>query len=73
MLRPVIDWQSCQVCNPCQAKLVCRTRAIVQIDPDEPPYIELGRCSGCGACVLACCCQAIILKNGKPGQQVSEK
>lgn len=69
MLRPVIDWQICQVCNPCQAIAVCRTRAIIQIDADETPYIELGRCNGCGACVLACPNQAIVMKNENSVQQ----
>ena len=63
MLHPQISWDNCQVCDPCQARKVCKTRAIFQIDIDEPPFIELGRCSGCAACVLACCCGAILMVN----------
>ncbi len=56
MLRPVIDWELCQVCYPCEAKQVCKTRAIVQIDPGELSFIEYNRCTNCGLCVPACCC-----------------
>ncbi len=63
MLVPVLSWDECQVCSPCQAVSVCKTRAIVQIDSDEAPYIELSRCSACATCILACCCGAIKLKN----------
>ncbi len=41
MLRPEIDWEICQTCDPCEARRACKTRAIVKIDRDEPPYIEL--------------------------------
>lgn len=54
MLRPVIDYEACRSCDPCEAKLVCKTRAIVKLDPDETPYIALERCSGCSACIGAC-------------------
>jgi MinD superfamily P-loop ATPase len=63
MLIPVLDWDVCESCTPCQAKSVCKTRAIVQIDVGEPPYIELSRCSNCAACILACCCGAIRMEN----------
>lgn len=59
MLRPRIDLNLCQACHPCQARLVCKTRALVKIDVDDPPYVAVERCSGCGACVLACACDAI--------------
>lgn len=63
MLQPVVDWNLCQACQPCEARMVCKTRAIVQIDPDEPPYIANERCNQCGVCVAACCCEAIVMKN----------
>lgn len=63
MLLPVVLWEVCQTCTPCQAIKVCRTRAIVQVDHGEPPSIEISRCSQCGLCVLACCCQAISMRN----------
>jgi len=61
MLRPTIDNTLCQACQPCEARLVCETRAIVKIDHDEPPYIAIERCIGCKACVLACLYKAISM------------
>lgn len=63
MLRPEINWELCQSCHPCQARGVCKTRAIVKFDPDEPAFIELSRCNSCGLCVLACTCRAITMRN----------
>lgn len=63
MLRPVIDYHVCQSCQPCEARLVCNTRAIVKIDPDEPPYIATERCSGCSVCITACVFNAIHMRH----------
>jgi Pyruvate/2-oxoacid:ferredoxin oxidoreductase delta subunit len=63
MIRPVIKWEVCQTCQPCQARLVCKTRALVKYDPEEPAYIEYARCNSCGLCVLACSCSAIKMIN----------
>jgi Fe-S-cluster-containing hydrogenase component 2 len=63
MLRPEVNWGICQSCYPCIAREACKTRAIIKIDRDEPAFIELGRCNSCGACVLACACGAIIMRN----------
>jgi len=35
--------------------------AIVKIAPDEPAFIELDRCHGCGKCIPACYHAAIHL------------
>lgn len=64
MLYPELDWDVCQICIPCEARKACNTRAIVQIDPDEPPYIEITRCNSCGQCVLSCQFEAITMQNG---------
>ncbi|MEW6718311.1 MAG: 4Fe-4S binding protein [Chloroflexota bacterium] len=37
----------------------------MQIDPDEPVYIEFSRCNGCGLCVPACSFSVIRMKNGR--------
>lgn len=63
MLRPIINFEICQACHPCLARQVCKTRAIVKLDSDEPPDIAIERCSGCSACVLACACGAIQMRN----------
>jgi len=54
MLRAIVEWTLCQACEPCAARPVCQTRAVMKIDPDEPAWIEAGRCSGCGECLAAC-------------------
>jgi MinD superfamily P-loop ATPase len=63
LLRPEVDWDLCEACDPCEARLVCKTRAIVVIDPGDPVFIQLERCNGCGECVLACPFDAIQMKN----------
>lgn len=51
------------MCEPCQARQACNTRAIVRLDPDEPPYIDPSRCTGCVKCVVACIYAAISTEN----------
>lgn len=65
MLHPEIDWDLCQVCTPCLARRVCKPHALLQIDLDEPPYIDHSRCTNCAQCVLACARGAIVMKNTK--------
>jgi MinD superfamily P-loop ATPase len=55
----------CQACPKCVARTACRTKAILQIDSGEPPFIDVNRCYGCHACIPACPNQAIAL-NGRP-------
>jgi MinD superfamily P-loop ATPase len=65
MILPVINWELCQNCNPCHARLACNTRAIVKIELDELPYIEPTRCNGCAKCVRSCSYAAILIDNRK--------
>jgi MinD superfamily P-loop ATPase len=50
----------CQVCGKCVARDVCRSKAILRIDPDEPPFIDPNRCYGCRVCIAACPHGAIV-------------
>jgi Fe-S-cluster-containing hydrogenase component 2 len=45
---------TCQTCSTCQARLVCKTRAIVQYERGDLPAIDASRCRGCMVCIPAC-------------------
>jgi MinD superfamily P-loop ATPase len=57
---PIIDYERCQVCRKCEAAQYCRFKAFVRFDREEPPYIEVSRCNGCGDCVPYCPYEAIV-------------
>ena len=59
----VVD-ELCRACRKCVARTVCRSKAILQIDPGEPPFIDPSRCYGCQVCIPACPQGAIVL-NGQ--------
>jgi len=62
---PAVDDEKCYVCRKCLARSVCKSKAILQIDPGEPPFIDASLCYGCHACIPICPAQAIYL----PGRQ----
>ncbi|RME49355.1 MAG: hypothetical protein D6796_05065 [Caldilineae bacterium] len=55
-----IDDARCRSCRRCLAQKVCKVRAIVRIDRDEPPFIDTHRCHGCKICVLECPFEAVV-------------
>jgi Fe-S-cluster-containing hydrogenase component 2 len=63
-LRLTIDAERCQACRRCEAAKVCKVRAIVSLDPGEPPYIDASRCYDCRLCLAACPFGAIVVLNG---------
>ena len=69
IILPILDYDRCQACRKCQAAANCRFKAFVRIDRDEPPYIDVARCGGCGDCVPHCPFEA--LSNPKAKQEVS--
>lgn len=44
----------CQACQRCLAAETCSVRAIVKIDPGEPPFLDVARCYDCRLCIPAC-------------------
>ena len=63
---PYVVDEHCQACRRCLARKVCRTKAILQIDPDEPPFIDASLCYGCHSCIPACPYGAIVLDGHEP-------
>lgn len=55
-MRPIlhVDTYTCRTCSICQARLVCKTRAIVQYERGDLPAIDASRCRGCMICIPAC-------------------
>jgi MinD superfamily P-loop ATPase len=59
-----VDFERCRVCKRCLAAQACKLRAIMKIDPDEPPFIESSRCRDCRVCVPTCPFRAIVVEGG---------
>ena len=57
---PSIDYDRCQACPKCVAAQHCRFRALVRIDRDEPPYVDVSMCGGCGECFPHCPHEAVV-------------
>lgn len=54
-----IDADRCHICSPCLARQVCKVRAIVYLDREDPPYIDMHRCYACMLCITECPFEAI--------------
>jgi formate hydrogenlyase subunit 6/NADH:ubiquinone oxidoreductase subunit I len=39
----------------------CRWQAVIRFDRDEPPVIDVGRCTLCWACVEVCESGAVVV------------
>ena len=65
MPKAVIETGLCQpdACagGKCPARRVCPTRAIVQMEPYDPPSTDPQRCRGCARCAPECPLHAIRL------------
>lgn len=74
-VRPIlrVDTYTCHTCSDCQARLVCRTRAIVQYERGDLPAIDASRCLGCLICILACPFGAVQKAGGPPGAPPVQK
>lgn len=67
-IRLRIKPERCRACRRCLAAGVCKVRAIVRVDWDEPPYLDVSRCYDCRLCIPACPLGAIsVHKNGLEG------
>lgn len=63
-IRLRIDEERCRACRRCLAAKACKVRAIVRLDPDEPPFLDVSRCYDCRLCIPACPFKAISVAGG---------
>jgi len=62
---PFIVAEHCRACHKCVARSVCRSKAILQIDRGEPPFIDGNLCYGCQVCIAACPHGAIVKRTAE--------
>ncbi len=73
-IRLRIEPERCRTCRRCLAAKVCKVRAIVRLDDDEPPYLDVSRCYDCRLCIPACPFGAIAVdKNGFDKTKASDR
>jgi MinD superfamily P-loop ATPase len=51
--------ERCHLCRRCLAQRACRIRALMRIDEDEAPVVDVHRCRGCLLCAVECPYDAI--------------
>jgi heterodisulfide reductase subunit A-like polyferredoxin len=64
MPRAYIDPQKCTCCPKCHAARICPIKVVHRLSDDEPAYVDMATCHGCGDCVSACPAKAVVLREG---------
>jgi len=54
-----VDNGRCHNCRRCLAQKACKTKALIRIDYDEPPFVDVHRCLNCRTCMQECPFEAI--------------
>ncbi|NOZ49043.1 MAG: 4Fe-4S dicluster domain-containing protein [Chloroflexi bacterium] len=50
----VVDEAVCHNCRKCLVARGCKYMAVIRFDREESPFIDMGRCTLCGACLQIC-------------------
>jgi MinD superfamily P-loop ATPase len=54
MTRALIRPEKCGECQPCEVQRQCAMKAVFREDPNEQPWVDFYRCSGCLKCKAFC-------------------
>lgn len=64
-IRIQIRPESCRACRGCLAAHVCKVRALMRIDFDEPPDIDVEPCYDCRLYIPAWPFDALVVNNAQ--------
>jgi len=59
MKRVMIVPKKCQNCPTCEIEIICPKKAIFREEPNEKPWIDFYKCSGCLKCKPLCRSEAV--------------
>ncbi|HEY3374072.1 MAG TPA: 4Fe-4S dicluster domain-containing protein [Candidatus Aquicultor sp.] len=62
MKLAVVDFKICNQCVKCTARKSCPTKALFQVDSEEPASVDTKLCYGCGKCISECPYSALSVK-----------
>lgn len=63
MKLTVVDYAKCNKCVKCTARKACPTKALFQVDSEEPASVNTALCYGCGKCTSECPYRALSVKD----------
>ncbi|NLF87708.1 4Fe-4S dicluster domain-containing protein [Candidatus Bathyarchaeota archaeon] len=63
-MKAIIDAAKCTHCPKCYVAKECPIKAVFRIADDEPAFIDMSLCHGCGVCAAACPKHAVMLREG---------
>lgn len=54
MKRAIIDSKKCKSCKVCEVEVKCTMNAPFRESPEQKPWIDFYKCSGCMKCKTIC-------------------
>jgi len=51
---PHVNTTLCLACSRCKARAACRSKALLQLESGDTPFVDASRCYGCHLCLPAC-------------------
>ncbi len=61
-MKAIIDPTKCILCKRCGVARECPVKAVFRIADDEPAFIDMKLCHGCGLCAAKCPAKAVIMR-----------
>ena len=61
-MKAIVDANKCSLCKKCYVARECPIKAVFRLGDDEPAFIDMSLCHGCGLCVAKCPSNAVVMR-----------